>query len=213
MNKLFLLSMWFSSTAVYSQVGINTQNPQATLDIQSKNISGATKNIDGLLIPRVDRERALNMSQVRHSTLIYINDATTGSATGQASNVDSAGFYYFDETLVKWVKLNAGGTATVPQAPFKAMTDLSSGTFDMSANNNQQGANFFEFRVSNGNLVMPLANAYKDRTISIRNSADAAFGFTFQEVYVTNQMAVSLLTTRSILFHSDGVRWYQIAGF
>ncbi|REC79353.1 hypothetical protein DRF60_05875 [Chryseobacterium elymi] len=104
MNKLFLLFMWFSSTAIYSQMGINTSNPQATLDIQSKNVSGATKNIDGLLIPRVDRERALNMSQVQHSTLIYVNDVTTGAAAGQASNIDSAGFYYFDETSGKWEK-------------------------------------------------------------------------------------------------------------
>jgi len=105
MNKLFLLLMWFSSTAVYSQMGINTPDPQATLDIQSKNASGATKNIDGLLIPRVDRERALNMFQVQHSTLIYVNDITTGSATGQASNVDSVGFYYFNKASGKWEKL------------------------------------------------------------------------------------------------------------
>lgn len=213
MKKIFLMAAWVFSSAVYSQVGVNTHIPNATFDIKAKNATGSMTNIDGLLIPRVDRERAMNMSHVKTSTLIYVDNISTGTATGQASNVDSAGFYYFDELSGKWIKLNGGSTASVSQTPFKAMTNLSSGTFNMSANNNQQGVNFFEFNISNGNLVMPPANAYKDRTISIRNSADAAFGFTFQEAYVTNQIGASLLTTRSIMFHSDGIRWYQVAGF
>lgn len=213
MKKLFLMAAWISSAAVYSQVGVNTDTPSATLDIKALNTSGSMRNVDGLLIPRVDRERTMNMSPVKASTLIYVDNISSGAASGQASNVDSTGFYYFDEISGKWIKLNGGSTTTVPQTVFKAMTNLSSGTFNMSANNNQQGVTFFEFNISNGNLMMPPANAYKDRTISIRNSADAAFGFTFQEAYVTNQIAASLLTTRSIMFQSDGIRWYQLAGF
>lgn len=212
MNKLILLSAWVTSIAAYSQIGINTHIPEATLDIRAQNVSGSAKNVDGLLIPRVDRERAKNMLQVETSTLIYVNDIKTGLAIDQASNIDETGFYYFEKTKGKWVKLIPQGVVS-SQTPFKAMTGLSSGTFNMSANNGQEGVNFFEFNISNGNLVMPSAVAYKDRTISVRNSASTAFGFTFQETYVTNQIAASLLTTRSILFHSDGTRWYQIAAF
>lgn len=212
MKKIFLMAAWVFSSAIYSQVGVNTETPNATLDIKALNTSGSMRNVDGLLVPRVDRERAMNMSPVKSSTLIYIDNISTGTATGQTSNVDSAGFYYFDETLGKWIKL-VGGSTSAPQSSFNALTNLSSGTFDMSANNNQQGINFFEFNVSNGSLLMPLANTYKDRTISIRNIAVTAFILTFQESYSTNQIASSLLTTRSIIFHSDGVRWYQLAGF
>ncbi|WP_052187023.1 hypothetical protein [Chryseobacterium indologenes] len=213
MKKLFLMAASICYPIAYSQVGVNTNMPDATLDIKAQNATGSMRSVDGLLIPRVDRERAMNMSPVKASTLIYVDNISTGTATGQASNVDSFGFYYFDENLGKWIKLNGGSSTSATQQPFTAMTNLSSGTFNMSANNNQQGVTLFEFNISNGNLMMPPANAYKDRTISIRNSADAAFGFTFQEAYVTNQIAVSLLTTRSIMFHSDGTRWYQTAGF
>ncbi|WP_137906144.1 hypothetical protein [Chryseobacterium sp. 2VB] len=105
MKKLFLMAACVFSSAVYSQVGVNTEAPNATFDIKAKNATGSMTNIDGLLIPRVDRERALNMSHVKASTLIYVDNISTGTATGQASNVVSTGFYYFDETLNKWVRL------------------------------------------------------------------------------------------------------------
>lgn len=60
---------------VHAQVGVNTEQPASTFDITAKNATGTTKNVDGLLIPRVDRERAQNMSAVPTSTLIYINSA------------------------------------------------------------------------------------------------------------------------------------------
>ncbi len=95
----------FFGTIMHGQVGINTSTPKATFDIMAKNSSGTSTLADGLLIPRVDRQRAVNMTSVEPSTLIYVNSIATGSATGQGSNIDSIGFYYFDETTSKWSKL------------------------------------------------------------------------------------------------------------
>ncbi|PTT25383.1 hypothetical protein DBR28_18110 [Chryseobacterium sp. HMWF028] len=115
MKKLFLMVAWVSSSAVSSQVGVNTHIPNATFDIKAKNATGSMTNVDGLLIPRVDRERAMNMSLVKASTLIYVDNISTGTATGQASNVVSTGFYYFDETLSKWVRLLTDAKAIVSE--------------------------------------------------------------------------------------------------
>jgi hypothetical protein len=94
------------STIAYAQLGINTTTPKSTLDITAKNATGSSTATDGLLIPRIDRQRAQSMISVEPSTLIYINDVSTGSAAGQTSIVDSIGFYYFDGTTSKWTKLN-----------------------------------------------------------------------------------------------------------
>ncbi|REC74497.1 hypothetical protein DRF60_17775 [Chryseobacterium elymi] len=94
------------STIMYGQVGVNTAIPKSTLDITAKNATGSSKNTDGLLIPRLDRQRALSMTSIEPSTLIYINNISTGTATGQASNIDSTGFYYFDGSTSKWTKLS-----------------------------------------------------------------------------------------------------------
>lgn len=104
MKKIIIPILLISSTYAYSQVGINTADPKASLDITAKNATGTTTNADGLLIPRVDRQRAQSMNGVETSTMIYVNNISTGSLTGTTINVDVVGYYYFNGTV--WVKLN-----------------------------------------------------------------------------------------------------------
>ncbi|WP_449399209.1 hypothetical protein [Chryseobacterium wanjuense] len=92
------------STLAFSQVGVNTDNPTVTFDIAAKNATGTSTNVDGLLVPKVSRERAQSMSNVPTSTLIYVNSIANGSQTGTALNIDAVGYYYFDGQ--QWLKLN-----------------------------------------------------------------------------------------------------------
>jgi len=92
------------SLVAKSQVGINTTAPAATLDVTAKNSTGTTTTVEGLLIPRVDRQRAQSMTGVPTSTLIYVNSIATGTASGTALNIDAVGYYYYNGTV--WTKLN-----------------------------------------------------------------------------------------------------------
>lgn len=104
--KINLLSgILFFPLLYNAQVGINTPTPATSLDVSAKNATGTTTNVDGLLIPRVDRERAQNMTGVPISTLIFVNNIATGSQTGTAINIDLAGYYYYNGTV--WVKLSS----------------------------------------------------------------------------------------------------------
>ncbi|WP_048505762.1 hypothetical protein [Chryseobacterium angstadtii] len=87
-----------------AQVGINNSNPLSTLDITAANSTGTTSNVDGMVIPRVDRQRAQSMSGTPVSTMIYVNSIATGTQTGTAANIDAAGYYYYNGTA--WIKLN-----------------------------------------------------------------------------------------------------------
>lgn len=106
--KKILNLLLFSTLISNAQVGIGTPAPSATLDITALNPTGSTTNVDGILIPRVDRQRAQGMLTVPVSTIIYVNSIATGSATGQAINITSIGFYYFDGTTSLWTKLATG---------------------------------------------------------------------------------------------------------
>lgn len=106
-RNLFILSALFSCGLAFSQIGINTKDPKATLDIQAKASSGTLP--EGLLIPRVDRERARSMSGVVASTMIYIDNAATGPQTGTVIDIDNTGYYYYDGS--KWVKMGQGTAA------------------------------------------------------------------------------------------------------
>lgn len=101
-NVLFiLLSSIYCS--VYAQVGIGTNTPKATLDIEAANKIGSSTTIDGIIIPRVDRLRAQSMTGVVKSTIIYVDGITTGTQTARAINIDSEGFYMYDGTV--WIKM------------------------------------------------------------------------------------------------------------
>lgn len=122
MRMNLLLGTFLFPWLCYAQVGINNSTPAATLDVTAKNATGSTANVDGLLIPRVDRQRAQSMTGVPTSTLIYVNDIATGTQTGTAVNIDAVGYYYYDGT--EWSKLgmgtpvniyNSDGTLTGPR--------------------------------------------------------------------------------------------------
>ncbi|WP_184186569.1 hypothetical protein [Chryseobacterium defluvii] len=121
-----------------AQVGINTDTPEATFDITAKNPTGTSTDVDGLLLPRVDRQKAQSMTGVPVSTLIYVNSIATGTQTGTAANIDSAGYYYFNGSA--WIKLNinnlniynSNGTLTANRVVTTAGNSLS---FTNGANN------------------------------------------------------------------------------
>ncbi|GAA4154177.1 hypothetical protein GCM10022217_10880 [Chryseobacterium ginsenosidimutans] len=99
-----LLLLFLIPSGIFAQVGINTPAPTATFEVAAKNATGTTTAVDGMLIPRIDRQRAQSMTGITPSTLIYINNITTGAQTGNAINIDTTGFYFFNGTA--WVKLN-----------------------------------------------------------------------------------------------------------
>ena len=70
---LFVLGILISSQLL-AQVGIGTTLPTATLDVTALNPTGGATNVDGLLVPRVDRRRARFMAGVPTSTIIYVNN-------------------------------------------------------------------------------------------------------------------------------------------
>jgi hypothetical protein len=108
MKKELLLTVFIllSIKTMYAQVGVGTTSPSSTLDVIASNPTGNSTNVDGILIPRVTRQRAQSMTSVPTSTMIYVNEVVTGSATGSTINVTSTGFYFFNGTI--WEKISTG---------------------------------------------------------------------------------------------------------
>lgn len=111
MKKYSFLSIVLSFINIFAyaqegKLGINTQLPDATLDIHisTNNLNKATN--EGILIPRLDKERVALMPSPKESTIIYVNkyDNYTGNEN-KVSLINENGFYYFDTHIQKWRKI------------------------------------------------------------------------------------------------------------
>lgn len=170
------------SSGFYAQVGINTATPASTLEVVAKNSTGTTTNVDGLLVPRVDRQRAQSMTTVPTSTLIYVNSVATGTQLGTAINIDAVGYYFYNGTA--WVKINA---------PVNIYTN------DGSLNGNRivtQGANTLAFTASAVNAFSVDNTTFSvdatNKRIGIGTTAPK------QQIHITESGATSGITTSFI---------------
>lgn len=105
MKKLEILFFLTIATFSYSQVGINTPSPKATLDIIAQPAGTAA---DGIIAPRISGDNLRTKSPVytaadHTGAIVYVTQADSAPA-GKTVNVTSAGYYYFDGTV--WVLFN-----------------------------------------------------------------------------------------------------------
>ncbi len=106
-KNIFLAVMLTAGTLSAQKVGINTENPKATLDV---NKVESEMLADGVLAPRLTRA-ALTLKgnslygADQKGALVYITDVTGGdAATGtQREEVTEEGYYYFDGA--KWQRI------------------------------------------------------------------------------------------------------------
>ena len=110
MIRPFLFSLFFSATTVFSQVGINTDQPSSfsSLDIKSENT--------GILIPRVSLKTTKDLQTVKfndnsltpnENSLLVYNTNTTSLPNGVAREDEVEhvfpGFYYWEND--RWVRM------------------------------------------------------------------------------------------------------------
>ncbi len=101
-NYRVLLSGLLFSIGVgsYAQIGVNTSNPQATLDVTASS-SSSPSNSDGLLVPRIDAFPASNPTSSQNGMMVYLT-TTDGD--------NDPGFYYWDNDNTTWTTLGSGGS-------------------------------------------------------------------------------------------------------
>ncbi|MCS3530919.1 hypothetical protein [Chryseobacterium sp. JUb7] len=100
-----------------AQIGINTPNPQTTLDVVGNGASTTVK--DGIRAPRITKQQlaakvAGTYSANESGAMVYITDITAPSGTTpslvQVAEVNGTGYYYFDGTIWKQVVNSTGFT-------------------------------------------------------------------------------------------------------
>ncbi|NDW09607.1 hypothetical protein [Dysgonomonas sp. 520] len=101
MRKIIFISlMIFSSTMLKSQVGVNTETPQATMHVTPTKTDNSTP--EGIIAPNLTRAQLIDKDAQYTSTqrgaVVYVT-SITGTTTTKTANVTSIGYYYFDGSL------------------------------------------------------------------------------------------------------------------
>lgn len=101
MKRIILLLLGISSIGfMHAQVGINTNTPQVTLDVQVAATDGTTA--EGISPPRLTLAQLLSKDAMyttnQTGAIVYVTDVTGGTTT-KTRNVITIGNYYFDGTL------------------------------------------------------------------------------------------------------------------
>lgn len=103
MKKLSHLLLALIVVSIQGQVGINTQTPEATLEVVGK--PNDVNHYDGIIPPRIagNQLASKSYSSAKKGALIFATSPST-NLSGQVINVTEPGLYYFDGSL--WQKFS-----------------------------------------------------------------------------------------------------------
>lgn len=178
-NKVTLLcalACMLSSGSYYSQVGINTSDPEATLDIKGK---PQTNIPDGVLVPRFTVDE-LSMKDAaygdaQNSALVFVTSGIGSS--GKTMNIKKPGFYYYDTPSNLW-KAVAGNESS---------NNIGSTTFYMTVFN-LPTANYQNLRDQPGIPPLPILDGLMvdvNSNDNYNNYAPALYNTTNSDMYIT----------------------------
>ncbi|MGK6341464.1 hypothetical protein ACMGDK_04445 [Chryseobacterium sp. DT-3] len=187
-KKILFLGGILCYLSVHSQIGINTPNPQATLDVVGK--PNSIKIMDGIIAPRITgaQLRAKTYTASQTGAMVYVTAADTAPA-GQTADVTSSGYFYFDGSLNKWQKLNTGNTA-IGDPTADAFIDDPAGTMVKLGKSSTGAA-----RITNTDFVIKdngkvgIGTSSPDSGLHLKESSTAG----------SNQLKVESVNTSSLL--------------
>ncbi len=108
--SLAWMFIWLFTSTISGQVGINTQNPQSTLDVSADNSTVAP----GVIAPRQTRQqliaKAAGYTVNQKGAIVYVTDIS-GAGSTATSNITQVGYYYYDGSL--WQPFTSSSSASV----------------------------------------------------------------------------------------------------
>ena len=130
-----VLSLLLTTTA-FSQVGIGTTVPKATLDIVGEASTATTP--DGIIVPRLTGNELKAKDAVytadQNGALVYVS-AAASPTTAKTANVVAAGYYYYNSTDALWFAVGKVTTSSksfyMPTVSFNTSVNASGVTRDL----------------------------------------------------------------------------------
>lgn len=200
-KNIILLGAITISSLAFSQVGINTETPQATLDVAVK--TTGTNLPEGIIAPRLTGDEIKSRDTLydtpQKGAIVYAT-APVGTASTKTANITSEGYYYFDGTI--WTKFGSGTVAAGAEPWYN-----SAGNIPATANTQniyqmgKVGINKSTVPTSQLDVTGDLKANYSNGGVNNGiNTNYPGLGAPANVMYVTNNEDLSLATQTSLIF-------------
>ncbi len=175
MKLQFFIKFLFLSVLTFAQVGVNTDNPQATLDVVGK-VDNST--LDGIIAPRFtgDVLGSKTYTTAQTGALVYVTEAAT-NLSGQVVNAASPGYYYFDGSVWQiFLNTNTGDPSLDSWVDDNPNLQVKLGTLSDGITTRPMGTEFVA--LDNGNVGIGTASPSDNLEINSGTSGESGLKFT-----------------------------------
>ena len=200
MKKIIFAFAVLATSYASAQVGVGNTNPKATLDVTGVSTSTVA---DGVLVPRftasvlATKDAAYGADQ--NGALVFITDPA--GAAGKASEVTAVGFYYYNNTAVKWKAV--GGASAAPAVSVRVPSNGTLTAADL-----------------NGYIIDGAGYTYNLATLSASEGDTITFMQNSGNVLTINGTSAGSSTTPfaqgggiTFVYDADTNAWYSINSF
>ena len=119
---IVLIFCWLLPSWSFGQIGINTENPQSTLDVEADDTNAPA----GIIAPRQTRQqlidKATNYTVSQRGAIVYVTDVSGGTSAATAI-ITRVGYYYFDGNL--WQRFSSSSSGSADSWSFTGNNGLS----------------------------------------------------------------------------------------
>lgn len=187
MRRLFYLLLFSFTVSFKAQVGINTENPEATLDVVGK--PNDITHFDGIIPPRItgDQLAAKSYTFAKKGAIVFVSSPAT-NLSAQVIKLTETGLYIFDGNLWQTISKEINPTEYRITLTFNptstdglTVTRTWTGPVDYYGNNNREylvSLKSYSFGTKNysgliGDVVFSKMNGFTNISFQIYRSFDS----------------------------------------
>lgn len=179
-KNLSFFNIFFFASAVYSQVGIDTKSPKATLDVVAK--ATDTNIPDGIIAPRLTgnqlKAKDNTYTEAQNATIVYATSSVSGTPAGKTINVTNSGYYYYHQPTAADAGVWIAFSSTTTNTPFFYMPSVSLPTNPADSRVTDTGNTNFTFATDTYTVnLYNLFSAQFNTPKAYSNTADGLTGF------------------------------------